>query len=162
MDEAPSTLAPSLPLSQSLLTSPPSLYLTLSISPVQVFVHLSPSPHHVYSFTFLLSVLRLHVFHFLSVSHSLYFSTPTPPPHLPCTCLVSLVPFKARQMERQALSLSSSPNDLFLTMGPNGPQIINDEGSMERWAVEREDGERASISDSLSFSLVYWCFSFTY
>ena len=67
--------------------------------------------------------------------------------------LRSLVPFKARQMERQALSPSSGPNDLFLTMGPNGPQIINDEG---RWKGEPQLERGSSISKlflSLNFPM---------
>lgn len=132
MDEAPSTLALSLPL-------PPSPYLTLSRSPHSLFLFISLSLslllRHlaISSLPFLLPFL--HSRFMLQCpppthTHSLYLSLPLP--YLPCRCLVSLVPFKARQMERQALSPSSGPNDLFLTMGPNGPQVINDEGSMER------------------------------
>lgn len=93
-----------------------------------VISHL-PSPLFLFCFPFFIPALCSNVpppTH----THSLYLSLPLP--YLPCRCLVSLVPFKARQMERQALSPSSGPNDLFLTMGPNGPQVINDEGSMER------------------------------
>lgn len=135
MDEAPSTLALSLPL-------PPSPYLTLSRSPHSLFLFISlslalsatpssrhlPSPLFLFCFPFFIPALCSNVPP--PHTHSLYLSLPLP--YLPCRCLVSLVPFKARQMERQALSPSSGPNDLFLTMGPNGPQVINDEGSMER------------------------------
>lgn len=117
MDEAPSTLTLSLPPSISIL----ALYFGSSRS-------LSPSPRRLFPSLFPRTRLSLHVFHFLPPSP---FLSPSHP-YLPCRYLVSLVPFKARQMERQALSPLSGPNDLFLTMGPNGPQIINDEGSMER------------------------------
>lgn len=137
MDEAPSTLtlslSPSIMLTLSLLPSPP--YLTLSQSPRSLFWFISLSPSLcppaissllLFRFPIFIPILSPHVFHVLSFCFSPSF------PYLPCRCLVSLVPFKARQMEHQALSPSSGPNDLFLTMGPNGPQIINDEGSMER------------------------------
>lgn len=102
-----------------------SLSLALSVTPSSR--HL-PSPLFLFCFPFFIPALCSNVPP--PHTHSLYLSLPLP--YLPCRCLVSLVPFKARQMERQALSPSSGPNDLFLTMGPNGPQVINDEGSMER------------------------------
>lgn len=102
-----------------------SLSLALSATPSSR--HL-PSPLFLFCFPFFIPALCSNVPP--PHTHSLYLSLPLP--YLPCRCLVSLVPFKARQMERQALSPSSGPNDLFLTMGPNGPQVINDEGSMER------------------------------
>lgn len=106
-------------------------YFCSSLSRSLCYSVISPSP--ISSLPFLLPFL--HSRFMLQCpppthTHSLYLSLPLP--YLPCRCLVSLVPFKARQMERQALSPSSGPNDLFLTMGPNGPQVINDEGSMER------------------------------
>lgn len=136
MDEAPSALPPrSLPPSSSISHTPsfpPPPYLTLFRSSRSLFWFISlrhlvllPFP----LFFFLCPLLHPHVFSFLLLLplHLSLFLL-----YLPCRCLVSSVPFKSRQMERQALSPSSGPNDLFLTMGPNGPQIINDEGSMER------------------------------
>lgn len=102
-----------------------SLSLALSVTPSSR--HL-PSSLFLFCFPFFIPALCSNVPP--PHTHTLYLSLPLP--YLPCRCLVSLVPFKARQMERQALSPSSGPNDLFLTMGPNGPQVINDEGSMER------------------------------
>lgn len=133
------SLSPSISLPHSTPSSRPPLllYLTLSRSPRSLFWFISLSPSLrppaissllLFCFLLFIPILSPHVFHFLSLA--LCFSPSLP--YLPCRCLVSLVPFKARQMERQALSPSSGPNDLFLTMGPNGPQIINDEGSMER------------------------------
>lgn len=109
---------------------------TLSISSLPILVYISllvtKSPHHLLRSSLFLPSLhhfKLPCFHCLS---PFLFSCYSFLLYLPCRCLVSLVPFKARQMDRQVLSPSSGPNDLFLTMGPNGPQIINDEGSMER------------------------------
>lgn len=139
MDEAPSVLALSHPLSRLALSlSLPPPYLTPSISsslPILVHISLTPSrrPPAISSSLSPLSFhphFKPHIFLFLYFALSHYFSPFLP--YLACRCIVSLVPFKARQMERQALSPSSGPNDLFLTMGPNGPRIINDERSMER------------------------------
>lgn len=144
MDEAPSTLVLSLSfLSRSL---PPSL-LSHSFS---LSLSITSSSRHLLSSSVLLPSLhphfKLQCFP-LPLSLSL-FRHPSP------ICLADAwwaLPFKARQMERQALSPSSSPNDLFLTMGPNGTQIINDEGSMERWATQRvREGE--SFHCFLAFS----------
>lgn len=156
MDEAPSVLPPhSLPPSPSISHTPsfpPPLSHTLWVSPHSLFWFISlrhlvllPFP----LFFFLHPSLHPHVFSFLLPLHLSLFLL-----YLPCRCLVSSVPFKSRQMERQALSPSSGPNDLFLTMGPNGPQIINDEGSMERWAAERiREGEVGVGGELLSFTL---------
>lgn len=152
------------------LSLPPFPYLTLSRSPHSLFWFISPSPSlRPFSISSLLfsSLSHTHLKPpcfpfplFLSLFFSLSLLLP-PPPHLPCRCLVSLVPFKARQMERQALSPSSGPNDLFLTMGPNGPQIINDEGSMERWATERvREGERKGFRRLCTFSACLFFFLF--
>lgn len=113
--------------SPDLLT--PYFCSSLSLSLSLLLRHLAIS-HLLSSFFASLSSFPLYAPMSPPHTHSLYLSLPLP--YLPCRCLVSLVPFKARQMERQALSPSSGPNDLFLTMGPNGPQVINDEGSMER------------------------------
>lgn len=153
MDEARSPPSPSISHTPSF---PPPPYLTLFRSPHSLFWFISlrhlvllPFP----LFFFLHHSLHPHVFSFLLPLHLSLFLL-----YLPCRCLVSSVPFKSRQMERQALSPSSGSNDLFLTMGPNGPQIINDEGSMERWAAERiREGEGGGELLSFTLSASVFC-----
>lgn len=139
----PRLLSPS-PSISCTLSFPPPLSHTLSISSLPILVHIS-----------LCDFVRLPFplfFSFASFSSSL-FKAPMFLLLLPPSLLFFIPPLFALQMlgELRAcrsicLALngtSSGPNDLFLTMGPNGPQIINDEGSMERWATERvTEGER--------------------
>ena len=100
MDEAPSTLALSLALylTRSLPPPPPPLSYTLSISALPILVHISPS----LSPPAISSLLLLCFPHSVATISPFFSSLPFPPflflLYLPCRCLVSLVPFKARQM----------------------------------------------------------------